>query len=470
MSFLRTNRRRFLRAAGGSALALPFLRSLPGYGQTAAKRYLILAFTGNGVVRHTWGADKVDDTRGNITFRKAFNAALTPYKDYITIVNGLRNKEADDIGGTHEGGMESLWTGGKGPSIDQIVGPMLGGVRPTLEFRVMSNEDETTRTRNNRMIFSGPGVPIDPREDAASATTQLFAGVGGMTDPSIARNDAIRQAVFTQLAQELTAIKPRLCAEDQTQLEALRSGWDSVQQRLAQAKTLQCTQPTVPATSGNYYRDRSRAMIEVLVMSLACDLTRTTSLQWSQGRSDMTPSFLNINEKHHDLSHQQPVHEALIHYDNTVMGPVDDSLNPTAAELSQYGPIWDKLTAINTFYAEEFAYLLKRLKETTVAGGQTLLDQSLIVWATEIDNGNSHDHFDMPFVLAGGGAGRLNRGTVINYPRSINFGGTQYTNPPGLRYHADLLLTIAKILNVPLTTIGDPQYDTTPLSELIIGT
>ena len=41
-----------------------------------------------------------------------------------------------------------------------------------------------------------------------------------------------------------------------------------------------------------------------------------------------------------------------------------------------------------------------------MAGGGTLLDQALIVWGTEIDNGNSHDHFDMPFVLAGGGAGQ----------------------------------------------------------------
>ena len=131
--------------------------------------------------------------------------------------------------------------------------------------------------------------------------------------------------------------------------------------------------------------------------------------------------------------------------------------------------VWDKLTKINTFYAEEFAYLLKRLKETPVAGGGTLLDQALIVWGTEIDNGSSHDHFDMPFVLAGGGAGKLNRGTVVDYPRSINFGGTQYTNPAGLRYHADLLLTIAKILNVPLTAIGPAAYDTTPLTELIVA-
>src|SRR5262245_2056524 len=144
---LKLSRRKFLAAAGGSALALPFLRALPGYGQTDTKRFLILAFTGNGVVRHTWGAKQIGPERGNIVMNQSFNVALTPYKDYITIVNGLRNKSADDIGGTHEGGMKSLWTGGNGPSIDQIVGPSLGGVRPTLEFRVMSNEDEVNRTQ-----------------------------------------------------------------------------------------------------------------------------------------------------------------------------------------------------------------------------------------------------------------------------------------------------------------------------------
>jgi hypothetical protein len=289
-----------------------------------------------------------------------------------------------------------------------------------------------------------------------------------MTDPTVARNDMLRAQVFAQLGQELTAIKPRLCAEDQTHLEALRSGWDAVQQRLKDAKTLTCTKPSATTSSGYYYRDRSRSMIDVLVASLACDLTRTASLQWSQALSNWVPgAFLGITEKHHDISHAQPNHESMIHYDGTVMGPVDDSLHPTADQLTANKVVWDKLTKINTFYAEEFAYLLKRLKETPVAGGGTLLDQALVVWGTEIDNGNSHDHFDMPFVLAGGGAGKLNRGTVVDYPRSINFGGTQYTNPAGLRYHADLLLTIAKILNVPLSAIGPAQYDTTPLDQLI---
>src|SRR6185503_5834333 len=83
---LKLNRRKFLAAAGGSALAVPFLRALPGYGQTDTKRFLILCFSGNGVVRHTWGAKKLGPERGNIMMNQAFNAALTPYKDYITIV------------------------------------------------------------------------------------------------------------------------------------------------------------------------------------------------------------------------------------------------------------------------------------------------------------------------------------------------------------------------------------------------
>ena len=234
---------------------------------------------------------------------------------------------------------------------------------------------------------------------------------------------------------------------------------------------LTCTKPSTTTNSGYYYRDRSRSMIDVMVASLACDLTRTASLQWSQALSNWMPgAFLGINEKHHDVSHAaaEPREPDPLRRDGDGAGRRFDCTRPRSS-LSSYGPVWDKLTKINTFYAEEFAYLLKRLKETPVAGGGTLLDQALIVWGTEIDNGNSHDHFDMPFVLAGGAAGKLNRGTVVDYPRSINFGGTQYTNPAGLRYHADLLLTIAKILNVPLAAIGPAAYDTTPLDQLIVA-
>jgi hypothetical protein len=426
-----------------------------------------LVFSPNGMVRHNWGADKLGPERGNYNFRASFKTALDPYKEYITIINGLRNTSADEAGGTHEGGMETLWTGGKGASIDQIVGPKLGGSRPTLELRVMSNEEELQRNRNNRMIFDASSVPIDPREDAVKAADQLFAGVNP-SDPAVVRSDTLRAEVFGQLAAELKTIQPKLCSEDQIHLESLRSGWDTVQQQLTSVKALTCSKPTFGAASNNYFRDRSRQMIDVMVMSLACDLTRTASLQFSQGRSDMVASFLGINEKHHEISHAQPQHGSFIQYDGAVMGPVDRYEKPNASDLSTYGPVWDKLTKLNTFHAEEFAYLLKRLKETSVAGGKTLLDQSLIVWGTEIDNGAGHDHMDMPLLVAGGAGGKLNRGTVIDYPRAIDWDPGR--NPAGQRYHTDLLLTIPKLLGISgISTVGDPKYVKGTLDELVVA-
>jgi hypothetical protein len=467
------SRRKFLAAAGGSALVLPFLRALPGYAQTSEKKYLILLFSGNGRVRHTWGADLNGPETGNITLRSTF-ASLEPYKDYITVINGLYNKSADDIGGTHEGGVQSLWTGvtsaGGGPSVDQLVGPVLGGVRKSLEFRVMSNEDELNRTPNNRMIFDTNGVPMDPREDAASAVDQLFAGIGGtMVDPAVARNERIRAEVFGQLASELGTLKPRLCAEDQVHLEALRAGWDTVQKNLADAKMLECTRPNETSNSGNYFRDRSRSLIDVMVMSLACDLTRTASLQWSQGLSNLVASWAGISEKHHDISHAQPNHEGFIYQTPyPELAIKDDYDNPTAAQREQFGPVWDKLDVMNTFYAEEFAYLLQRLSSFPVAGGKTLLDQTLIAWGSEIDNGSSHDHLDMPFILAGGGGGRLKRGTVVTYPRGRNYGEEINKHPPGQRYHNDLLVTIAQILGADISSVGASIYNQGPLTELIV--
>jgi hypothetical protein len=61
---LNMDRRKFLALAGGSALTLPFLRALPSYAQTADKKYLILVFSPNGMVRHNWGADKTGSGRG----------------------------------------------------------------------------------------------------------------------------------------------------------------------------------------------------------------------------------------------------------------------------------------------------------------------------------------------------------------------------------------------------------------------
>jgi hypothetical protein len=104
--------------------------------------------------------------------------------------------------------------------------------------------------------------------------------------------------------------------------------------------------------------------------------------------------FLEVNGQpiargHHDISHHQ-----------------DDPSN------------FDQLTAIGRWEVEQLAYLLERLKaipEPTAANpAATVLDNSVVFFSSEIEDGNSHSHYNMPIVLAGrcGGAFRTGRHVV----------------------------------------------------------
>ena len=122
------SRRQFLGAAGATALSAPFLRSLPSFAAGEDRRYLILLFSPNGVVRHLWGATPgTTGAPGDFTLRPWLEP-LAPYKDKINVVRGLANMAAG-TGDPHGPGMASLWTGvptvnqdlSSGPSIDQAI-------------------------------------------------------------------------------------------------------------------------------------------------------------------------------------------------------------------------------------------------------------------------------------------------------------------------------------------------------------
>ena len=50
------------------------------------------------------------------------------------------------------------------------------------------------------------------------------------------------------------------------------------------------------------------------------------------------------------------------------------------------------------------------MKETEEADGTNLLDNSLVFFSSEIEDGNSHRHENLPVLLAGGASGRLSTG------------------------------------------------------------
>jgi hypothetical protein len=64
---------------------------------------------------------------------------------------------------------------------------------------------------------------------------------------------------------------------------------------------------------------------------------------------------------------------------------------------------------INRWHIEQYAYLLRRLHEMK-EGDSTVLDNSMILFASALSDGNRHDPHKLPIVLSGRAAGRINSG------------------------------------------------------------
>jgi hypothetical protein len=487
-------RRRFLKAAGATALTAPFLRMLPSYAQSSAPpTYLVLLFTPNGCVRPSWGAtdgsgkDVLAPLPGNAPivttgykFRSTL-APLAPVQNSVIVLDGLNNKAAQ---GSHEAGMAALWTGltstgapATGPSIDQVISGMLNAGRPfpSVELMVRGVDDFTDREVKTRMIYNSAGTYLDPHDDPVEARNTLFPMMTGGGGPD--KQTFIRQKLFAQLDTELGTISPKLCNEDKARLDALRTSWSALNAQIAAAATAaaKCTAPgAAPAgykAPSADFPTSAKLQMDNLAMALACDLTRVASLQFSTSTSKLTHTWITggtQKDTHHNYSHMGPQSLYAIApctmYNN--MGQCASTPNIYSANnLTMYQSLAQQ-QAIDLFYAQQVAYLATKLAGLPGVNGGTMLDQTVICWGNELDMGAAHNHDDTPFLLIGGANGKLKTGRMVTFPLDLA-DGDPIVRAGKDRSHNDLLLTLAKVMGVNLSTFGDKQYCTGPIAEIL---
>jgi hypothetical protein len=479
---LKSSRRRFLTSIGATAAMLPFLRNLPSYAQGAGPTKLILVFSPNGRIRHLWGADA---SSGSMTFRQNL-APLQPYVQNIVVTEGIRNYAAAAVAGTHEGGMESLFTGSaegsqsggsvKYPSIDTLfMAQATGTARKDSLYQQVVGWLNTAENAgpDNRCVFDASGAPRDPLKSCWDVMDQYMAGaVMSMSGPSaadVAKANA-RTSMLDALNKQMSGLLPRLCSEDKAQLQAMQEALSKAGQTITQVS---CTLPTIPtkptvtnggppiwappensidfSKSSHWYRDRSRLAIDLLVAALACGVTRSGVLQYEQAASNAQAVGQSLD--HHNTSHQQPQLQAFKEQ-LPVMPPdyktmcLEHEDDPGSALLSQYGTAWSQLSVWENYYAEEFAYLVSQLQAHGV------LDDTLVVWGSEIDSGAAHQHFNMPFLLAAGQNIPVKRGSVVSFP--INYDNQDNCIPTtGMSpSHNDFLRTALHAVGVEAMTVG----------------
>jgi hypothetical protein len=442
----RLNRRTLLRGAAGAAITLPFLDAMAGSASAVdfPKRFVVF-FTGLGTVKRAWQPTGIETsfTLGEIL------APLAPYQSRLLLLDGIDMESAHHgPGDAHQQGIGHALTGTElqegslfpyacspsqmvgwagGISIDQLLAAQIGQRTKfaSLELGVQVQYANVS----SRISYLGPGQPVPPDDDPRSAFERIFTDLSA--DPvSLARRRALRHRVLDTVKDDYGDLSRRLGAGDRLKVEHHLEAVHEIDKRLDAPGLLagSCSIPTMGAPLDVYANDSFPAIgklqMDLLAMSLACDLTRVASIQWSATQAGKVFTWLGQSETHHALSHSS----------------ISDA--DKQAEL----------VAISNWHAQQLAYLLGKL-DAIPEGNGTLLDNTMVLWCMDIAAGQSHARRDMPYVIAGGCGGALRTGRHVTYQGN---------------YHNDLLVTLCNAMDVGVTTFGNPAYCTGPLSGLTI--
>ncbi|MGK3964228.1 DUF1552 domain-containing protein [Sorangium sp. So ce118] len=457
MSNFRLSRRAVLRGAGAIAIALPWLEIM-GPERTAqaapapAKRFLAV-YTPGGTVIDRWRptGNETSFTLGPIL------SPLAPVQDRLLVLDGLDMKAARGEG--HQSGIIAWLTGtpqegsprgyGSGPSVDQVIASRISAGQKAkasiqIAVRWATGKAHGLLTNMNAANFenAAPYSPISPRLDPVEIFTELFGTLNPSAGNDAARRLARKQSILDFLDRRYSALSARLGAADKQKIDQHLTKIREIEMSLSNLPTTTsaCHAPERVDTSDydprtgfnaddfGAVKDTStdaaipkvgKLMMDMLVMSLACDITAVGTLQWSDTEAKHTFPWLNLTEHHHFYQH-------------------DGGFRP------------DECERICNWYSKQHLYLIEEMAKIDM-GGHSLLDESVVFFGTELSDPPTHTHTNMPFLLAGGGGG-LRTGRWVRYQNNVP--------------HNNLLVSLLNLFGDDRTTFGDPRYCTGPLTNL----
>lgn len=448
---IRISRRTLLRGAGGIAIGLPFLDIMArspraSAGPPAIPQRLVVFFSPNGTIRENW-----TPTGTETDFQlSTILAPLEPYKQKLIVLDGVDNEAAKHgVGDDHMRGMGTILTGTEllpgttqggccepaglagGISVDQKIAGTIGTSTKfkSVEFGVEAGSSGTVW---GYTAYADSNQPLPPENNPAAIFSRVFSELGG-DQSALAKLQAERKSVLDAVAGSYSSLSPKLGATDKGKLDLHLSQIRDLETRLTAtvavgASCVKPGAPTIDYKSNDNFPNVGKLQMDLLVMALACDLTRVASLQWENSVGGTRFTWLGMDRGHHDMSHD------------------GDDVTDTVS----------KLTQINVWYSQQLLYLMDAMSKIPEGSG-TMLDNTLILWVNELSRGNVHSHPNMPYLLAGGTAASA---TPLQMGRFL-----QYADGTTVQ-HNDLLVSLLNVFGLPDQTFGNPAYCSGPLARL----
>jgi hypothetical protein len=445
-------RRSLLKLLGQAAVGLPMLAKLLPMGEAFAANgrasRVIFFYFPDGVAGPSQDGEASLWHPSGSEFSFSLPNQLEPlarHQSRCVFLNGLSMGGTDS--GSHPGGAKKLLTGsdgGNGESIDRYLARTLGAGTPhsMLYLGVMANHNNASGDKF--ISYLGPGQTSTPEDNPLRAFSSLFSGAPTPGGGDATAHKNLRATIIDAVLADAQDFKAQLGAVEARKvdqhLEALREVELRIKADAAQGNDpapADCANPAIDARDVDpqnlYDPGRFPAMmrmqLDLMVTAMACGLTRVGVVQASQHTSELIMSRFPSSEMY-DPGFDMRSHQAS-HY-----GPRHDWQK---REFSDY-------VKQRRWYVQQLAALLDRLAARPEGDG-TMLDNTLVVMCTEVCDGNTHLHDNMPFVLAGGAGGAVRTGRLLQY---------------GYERHAKLLVSIAHACGQPLDNFGQEGWGGLP--------
>jgi hypothetical protein len=283
------------------------------------------------------------------------------------------------------------------PTLDQYLADHLRGETPYRNLALSATPSNDVA--QGILSFKAGGQPETITRNPRQLFDTLFGGgtVGMMDDPAAVAARARQQSVLDLVRGDAQRLNQRLGTADRQRLDQYLTSVEELEVQINAMPPSSCTSPAQPASGGNWH-GKAKAFVDLAVIAMACDLTRVALLQysdsWGVNYSDYSigSGIESLGTwSDHFISHK---------LDDTDRATDLDGIDRTEAMRVA------NVRVVNTsrFKVRRFAYLVNALKSVQTANG-TLLDECLVLYASENGDGDSHARKRMPTMIAGRAGG-----------------------------------------------------------------
>ena len=444
----RISRRTMLRGVS-AVVSLPLLDimrpSVDAVGKVSNRttRMCYLYFP-NGSADGSWEPHKVGP-HGELLKLNQWMKPLEPFKQDILIPRKVWTPR----GNGHGAGTATWLTGssydGKsidagGISVDQLASKHIGQntLLPSLELSMQGEGFFSNSLCRNSISWTSSNTPVPREVEPRVIFDRMFrTQTGGLSDKS----------VLDQVLADARDLRRQGSAADQRKLDEYLESLRSIERRIAFAdkqaararnnsalsQSLIRPEPGIPDDHGEYMR----LMFDLVVMAFWADATRICTFMLDQGQSNRYFNFIEgVEGTWHALSHWKDA-----------SGKTEDDDGVTSwRNVKEKKAMYNLVTQ---WHHEQVAFFLARLKSIQEPTGGSLLDNSMILYGSNLADGHEHSAKSLPLLVAGHGSGTIKSGREVRFHRDKTMSNL----------HLSMLLAVG----VKLDRFGD---STGPMTEL----